>query len=121
MTQLAGLGNIVRFTHLSPSSCAALQALWPSTAPSSTEASVKAMSSSVLDVMKEENVTLSSVCLLDPKAEKPLTPEDGDGRFKWFLFGVSSSYNTQFIPHTHEALSIREYLVMTHHETEPPN
>ncbi|KAG8995895.1 hypothetical protein FRB94_008717 [Tulasnella sp. JGI-2019a] len=87
MTQLAGLGNIVRFTHLSPSSCAALQALWPSTAPSSTEASVKAMSSSVLDVMKEENVTLSSVCLLDPKAEKPLTPEDGDGRFKWFLFG----------------------------------
>jgi ribosome biogenesis SPOUT family RNA methylase Rps3 len=27
------------------------------------------------------------VCLLDPKAEHALSPEDGD-RFEWFLFGV---------------------------------
>lgn len=34
-------------------------------------------------------LTLDNVCLLDPKAEKELSPEDGDGRFKAFLFGVS--------------------------------
>lgn len=32
---------------------------------------------------------LENVCLLDPKAEKELNPEDGDGRFAGFLFGVS--------------------------------
>lgn len=34
---------------------------------------------------------LENVCLLDPKAEKELSPEDGDGRFSGFLFGVSGS------------------------------
>lgn len=44
----------------------------------------------VLELMNEilgENA-LEQVCLLDPKAPLPLSPEDGDGRFKWFLFGV---------------------------------
>ncbi|KAG8851660.1 hypothetical protein FRB96_009156 [Tulasnella sp. 330] len=91
MTTLAGSGNTVRFTHLSLSSCAALQALWVSNKDDATQsnsgASVKTTTSGILGVMKQENVSLSSVCLLDPKAELPLTPEDGDGRFKWFLFG----------------------------------
>ena len=38
--------------------------------------------------MKQAGVSLDKVCLLDPKAEKELSPEDGDGRFEWFLFGV---------------------------------
>ena len=42
----------------------------------------------VLDLMKASGVLLDKVCLLDPKAEKALSPEDGDGRFQWFLFGV---------------------------------
>lgn len=32
---------------------------------------------------------LENVCLLDPKAEQELSPNDGDGRFVGFLFGVS--------------------------------
>lgn len=38
--------------------------------------------------MKEHNKPLERVCLLDPKASKPLTPSDGEGEFDWFLFGV---------------------------------
>ena len=38
--------------------------------------------------MEEKGIPLDKVCLLDPKAEKELAPEDGDGRFEWFLFGV---------------------------------
>ncbi|KAF8909713.1 hypothetical protein CPB84DRAFT_1812961 [Gymnopilus junonius] len=34
------------------------------------------------------SIPLDKICLLDPKAEKELAPEDGDGRFEWFLFGV---------------------------------
>lgn len=39
--------------------------------------------------MKKADVPLEKVCLLDPKAPQELSPEDGDGRFVWFLFGVS--------------------------------
>lgn len=41
----------------------------------------------VLEAMKHHNVPLNKVCLLDPKAENILAPEDGD-EFSWFLFGV---------------------------------
>lgn len=40
---------------------------------------------------------LANVCLLDPKAETELSPEDGDGRFAGFLFGVSGSLNVRCI------------------------
>ncbi|TFY63846.1 hypothetical protein EVJ58_g3002 [Rhodofomes roseus] len=30
---------------------------------------------------------MEKVCLLDPKAGKEISPEDGDGRFECFLFG----------------------------------
>lgn len=43
---------------------------------------------SILDLMKQRNVPLERVCLLDPKAPKPLSPQDGEGEFDWFLFGV---------------------------------
>ena len=42
----------------------------------------------VLDLMKASGALLEKVCLLDPKipkAEKVLSPEDGDGRFQWFF------------------------------------
>ncbi|KAG7095996.1 hypothetical protein E1B28_006678 [Marasmius oreades] len=42
----------------------------------------------ILEIIKQEfHGSLGKVCLLDPKAEKELSPEDGDGRFQWFLFG----------------------------------
>lgn len=40
---------------------------------------------------------LENVCLLDPKAETELSPEDGDGRFAGFLFGVSGWSNLRCI------------------------
>jgi ribosome biogenesis SPOUT family RNA methylase Rps3 len=42
--------------------------------------------------MKESQppVSLEKVCLLDPKAPLELSPQDGDGRFEWFLFGASA-------------------------------
>ena len=49
--------------------------------------------------MKARNVSLDKVCLLDPKATKELSPEDGDGTFTWFLFGVSIFlYNEALTP-----------------------
>ena len=87
MRTLAGPGASVHFTHLSASSSSTLTALFSEdTDPS--HASAYAHQKSVLELMKEKGVPLEKVCLLDPKVEKELAPEDGDGRFEWFLFGV---------------------------------
>ena len=50
----------------------------------------------VLDLIKDDTGTgqeIKKVCLLDPKAERELSPEDGDGRFEYFLFGVRYSHS----------------------------
>ncbi|TFK28312.1 DUF431-domain-containing protein [Coprinopsis marcescibilis] len=42
----------------------------------------------ILQLIEKSGVPLERVCLLDPRAEKALTPEDGaEGAFEWFLFG----------------------------------
>jgi len=84
MQTLAGPSSSVYFTHLSSSSKSSLEALFSS---SSSSASVSAYKHAVLEVMQQQNVPLDRVCLLDPKAPEALAPEDGDGRFEWFLFG----------------------------------
>ncbi|KAI0343018.1 DUF431-domain-containing protein [Trametopsis cervina] len=83
MRTLAGEKSEVHFTHLSQSSCKTLTSLFsnPGGAPASAHLE------GVLELMKVKGIPLEKVCLLDPKAEKPLSPEDGDGRFSWFLFG----------------------------------
>ena len=43
--------------------------------------------------MEASGIELDKVCLLDPKAENALSPEDGDGQFEWFLFGVRDWQN----------------------------
>lgn len=86
MRTLAGPESEVHFTHLSKSSCDTLTSLFAQSA-SGEAAPGFAHSEGVLDFMKAKGVPLDKVCLLDPKAEKPLAPEDGDGRFEWFLFG----------------------------------
>ncbi|KAI0690308.1 SAM-dependent RNA methyltransferase [Cytidiella melzeri] len=90
MRSLAGARSQVHFTHLSKSSCETLNSLFSElsgTSQESAPAVALAHTEGVLDFMKAQGVTLDKVCLLDPKAEKELSPEDGDCRFSWFLFG----------------------------------
>ncbi|KAL0573418.1 hypothetical protein V5O48_008540 [Marasmius crinis-equi] len=89
MRTLAGPESRVYFTNLSKASAQNLDNKFRSS-PSSTEnvAEVSCRTAGILDIIKEElGGSLDKVCLLDPKAEKELSPEDGDGRFEWFLFG----------------------------------
>ena len=90
MRTLAGPGATVHFTHLSPGSCSTLSTLF-SKEEGGSRADACAHQKSVMQLMEEKGVPLDKVCLLDPKAEKELAPEDGDGRFEWFLFGVRGS------------------------------
>ena len=87
MRSFAGPGATVHFTHLSPASCTTLSSLFSQDTDSS-RADAFAHHKSVTQLMEEKGIPLDKVCLLDPKAEKELAPEDGDGRFEWFLFGV---------------------------------
>lgn len=77
----------MHFTHLSKSSCDTLTSRFQ-LSTSGEEASAFAHTEGVMDFMRRKGIPLEKVCLLDPKAEKPLAPEDG-GLFEWFLFGVS--------------------------------
>ena len=88
MRTFAGPRSAVHFTHLSQSSCDTLTGLFAQSSISEAEARAAAHPEGVLEFMKAKNIPLEKVCLLDPKAEKELAPEDGDGVFEWFLFGV---------------------------------
>ena len=106
MRTLAGSEAHIHFTSLSASSAAALSTVFASP-EGSTElesnagltgpagrvkahafAAASAHREGILELMKQHKVPLDRVCLLDPKAEKELAPEDGNGTFDWFLFGV---------------------------------
>ncbi|KIM25687.1 hypothetical protein M408DRAFT_331040 [Serendipita vermifera MAFF 305830] len=90
MLKLAGKDSTVAFTHLSKSSCAALDRALTENHPSkdsSSTASFESHTISILELMKTRNVPLERVCLLDPKAPQELGPDDGNGKFEWFLFG----------------------------------
>ncbi|KAG6840393.1 hypothetical protein C0991_006988 [Blastosporella zonata] len=85
MRILAGPGAHVHFTHLSKSSTESLSVAFQSSTTDLADASCHEQG--VLDLMKSKGIALDKVCLLDPKAEAVLAPEDGDGRFDMFLFG----------------------------------
>lgn len=85
MKMLADTSARVLFTHLSQRSCASLQEKLASL--SGPAASSQVYTQSVLELLKNQDVPLSNVCLLDPKAERALEPEDGL-EFEWFLFGA---------------------------------
>lgn len=89
MRTLAGTGAHVHFTHLSKPSAESLQKVFTASAPTENLADATADQIGVLDLMKSQNTPLEKVCLLDPKAERELGPEDGNGAFEWFLFGVN--------------------------------
>ena len=95
MRTLAGPDSRVHFTHLSPSSCAWLEEKFAGD-DDATFAKASMHQKGVIDILKSELCTsLGRVCLLDPKAKEELRPEDGDGRFDCFLFGVSHVFPTR--------------------------
>jgi hypothetical protein len=88
MRMLAGPDAHVHFTHLSKVSSESLANAFEASGSDLSKASCYQYG--VLDLIKNSpsGLDLQKVCLLDPKAERALSPEDGDGRFDWFLFGV---------------------------------
>lgn len=88
MKTLAGQESQVHFTHLSKSSCDTLTSRFQ-LSTSGEGAPAFAHTEGVTDFIRRKGIPLEKVCLLDPKAEKPLAPEDGSGLFECFLFGVS--------------------------------
>lgn len=87
MLKLASPSSTVHFTSLSPISCQTLPSILDRSAGPSS-ASYKVTSDTILQMLASSNppTPISAVCLLDPRAEKPLAPEDRH-LFKYFLFG----------------------------------
>ena len=95
MRTLAGPDSHVYFTHLSPSSGAWLEEKFTDASADAKLAKASVHQKGVMDILEPELCTsLERVCLLDPKAREELKPEDGDGRFDCFLFGVSRVFPT---------------------------
>jgi hypothetical protein len=91
MRTMAGSKSRVHFTHLSKRCCGALSKTFDQPGDQNKLlAEAHCYKTGVLDLMKELDggVALEQVCLLDPKAEKELSPTD---TFSCFLFGVSCS------------------------------
>lgn len=120
MRTLAGSKSTVKFTHLSRTASKSLSDAFldpssPSQLLSSGDASpqnitgpksatiglakASCLEEGIMHLLDDSNcgLRLENVCLLDPKAETELSPEDGDGRFAGFLFGVSGSPNVRCI------------------------
>jgi len=86
MQILAGSDAQVRFTYLSKSSSESLDATFAVESKNPSLATFSCHQESILDLMKISGISIEKICLLDPKAERELLPEDGDN-FEWFLFG----------------------------------
>src|SRR6267378_4528860 len=91
MRTLVGPGSAVHFTHLSQHSCGTLSAIFAQKTDLESLAAASCHRQGVLDLMKELDggITLEQVCLLDPKAERELSPSDD---FSYFLFGASKIF-----------------------------
>ncbi|KAJ6625103.1 SAM-dependent RNA methyltransferase [Mycena sp. CBHHK59/15] len=84
MRILAGPNSQIHFTHLSKTSRESLSCVFK---PQASLSNTICYQTGVLDLINQRlNGALDKVCLLDPKAEHALSPEDGK-RFEWFLFG----------------------------------
>jgi hypothetical protein len=87
MLSLSPPDATVHFTSLSSSSQIALsRAFAPAPNPTVPTATAKPHTQDVLSLIKELNIPMERVCLLDPRAEKEIEPEDGEV-FDMFLFG----------------------------------
>ena len=88
MLNLAGPSSTVIFAHLSKSSCDALNDAPHESEAGAQHAKFEAHEKGVMEPMRERVIDMKGVCLLDPKAHRELAPQDGEGEFQWFLFGV---------------------------------
>ncbi|EIW79760.1 DUF431-domain-containing protein [Coniophora puteana RWD-64-598 SS2] len=86
MLTLAGPTSTVLFTHLSEGSGDALRATLSASLEQKGVATLEVHTAPILSTLQDKGVPLESVCLLDPKAEKELSPEDAQ-TFGYFLFG----------------------------------
>ncbi|KAI6038666.1 SAM-dependent RNA methyltransferase [Pisolithus marmoratus] len=89
MIKLAGPSASVQFTHLSTNAGSSLGSKLSSFSGKCEVdqlANHVVHSASISELLRQKNVPLSRVCLLDPKADRPLQPGDKD-EFGWFLFG----------------------------------
>jgi ribosome biogenesis SPOUT family RNA methylase Rps3 len=84
MIMLAGINGRVEFTHLSHNSSSSLNAQLALI--NEPAASYRVHTQSVMELLEQDNVPITRVCLLDPKAQIALSPEDGK-IFDHFLFG----------------------------------
>ncbi|KIY71294.1 DUF431-domain-containing protein [Cylindrobasidium torrendii FP15055 ss-10] len=82
MLSLAGPASEVHFTHLSASSVSTLEL-----PQGQGQARPVFTTEDVLSRLRSSGISINEVCLLDPKGTEELSPADGDGRFKCFLFG----------------------------------
>ena len=98
MRILAGEPARLYFTHLSKPSRASLSTIFAASDDRSL-AKTACFDLGVHEMIRQsfEGMSSDQVCLLDPKAEAELSPEDGDGRFQWFLFGVSAAEGATLI------------------------
>lgn len=98
MRNLAEKEAHVQFTSLSQTSCDLLNSAFGSTSTNSSLSQFSCHRDGIMELTRQAGISLDKVCLLDPKAENELSPEDGDGRFEWFLFGVCDTESTQSKP-----------------------
>ncbi|KAF9644411.1 DUF431-domain-containing protein [Thelephora ganbajun] len=85
MRMLAGSGSEVHFTHLSQACGNSLLRSFGQAPTETRIADVFCTTKGVLDLIKAIGIPLDQVCLLDPKAEHELSPND---TYTNFLFGV---------------------------------
>jgi len=88
MRILAGLFSEVHFTHLSQACTNSLLKIFGQSPKETQIADVFCTTEGVLDLIKAIGLPLDQVCLLDPKAEHELSPDD---TYTNFLFGVSAN------------------------------
>ena len=90
MRTLAGPGSEVHFTHLSQACGGSLLKSFDRPPTDTQAAEAFCHTKGVLDLIKDIGVPLDQVCLLDPKAEHELSPDDA---YANFLFGVGRPIN----------------------------
>jgi hypothetical protein len=92
MRVLAGADAQIHFTNLSTRSSEYLDARF-ATMSTDGDAAVRCHNSGIMELIGHPpfETGIDKVCLLDPKAASPLSPQDGDGQFSCFLFGVGPS------------------------------
>jgi hypothetical protein len=112
MLALAGKNGRVLFTALPKQVVDQLSATLATVESAGNAASFAVHNETLLDLLECYNTSKEKICLLDPKAERELSPEDGDGRFDMLLFGVRAIFCQRFGSRDHPIPFFREFWVI---------